>query len=202
MPELHINDELLDQYALGVVSEELLAGVEEHLLICEGCQSRLDASDEFAMLFRAAAVQPDARSQRSWRMFWNHPVASWTGAAAAMVAILLLVVGPFRNVGPVRKPTAPAPVFMQSLRGPDAPAQVTAGRPALLVFDIVPPAGVNDYEARIVNPVGIEILAARVFSKDGRLAVLADRLPPGSYWVRVFRTGNSEAIAEYGLRAR
>jgi hypothetical protein len=197
MAELHINDELLDQYALGMLSEEHLAGVEEHLLICETCQSRLDASDEFAMLIRAAAVQPDARSQRGWRMFWNHPVASWTGAAAAMLAILFLVAGPFGKPA-----AAPAMVFMQSLRGPDAPAQVTAGRPALLVFDVVPPAGANDYEARVVNPVGIEILAAKVFSKDGRLAALVDKLPPGSYWVRISRTDNREPIAEYGLRVK
>jgi hypothetical protein len=97
---------------------------------------------------------------------------------------------------------APATVLMQSLRGPDAPAQVAAGRPALLVFDLVPSPGVNEYEARIVNPVGVEILAAKVSSKDGRLAVLVERLPPGSYWVRVFRSDNREPIAEYGLRAR
>jgi hypothetical protein len=197
MAMLHTNEELLDQYALGILPEEHLAGVEEHLLICEACQSRLDVSDEFTMLFRAAAVQPDARSQRSWRLFWNHPVASWTGAAVAILAILFLVVGPFR-----KPPAPPAMVFMQSLRGPDAPAQVTAGRPALLVFDIVPTAGVNDYEARIVNPVGIEILAAKVFFKDGRLAVLVSRVPPGSYWVRVSKTDTREPIAEYGLRAR
>lgn len=197
MPELHLNDELLDQYALSTLSEERLAGVEEHLLICEACQARLDASDEFAMLFRETAVQPDVRSQRSWRMFWNHRGANWTVAAAAAFSILILAVGPLR-----KPPTAPAAVFMQSLRRPDAPAQIAAGRPALLVFDIVPTAGVNNYEARIVNPVGIEILAVKASSKDGRLAVLVDRLRPGSYWVRVFQTDNREPIGEYGLRAR
>lgn len=202
MPELHIDDELLDQYALGILSQERLAGVEEHLLICGACQSRLDASDEFAMLFRETAVQPDVRSQPGWRVFWNHRMfgnrgpASWTVAAAAAFSILLLVAGPFR-----KPPTAQSTVFMQSLRSTDAPAQVTAGRPALLVFDI-PAAGGNDYEARFVNPVGIEILAAKVSSKDGRLVVLVDRLPAGSYWVRVFRTDNREPIAEYGLRAK
>ena len=197
MPALHVNDELLDQYALGTLPEERAAGVEEHLLVCEACQSRLDASDEFAMLFRAASVQPDARPQRSWRAFWNHRAANWTVASAAMLAILLLVAGPFRE-----PQMAPATVLMQSLRGPDAPAQVAAGRPALLVFDLVPSPGVNEYEARIVNPVGVEILAAKVSSKDGRLAVLVERLPPGSYWVRVFRSDNREPIAEYGLRAK
>ncbi|MBZ5621653.1 MAG: zf-HC2 domain-containing protein [Acidobacteriia bacterium] len=197
MPDLHIDDEHLDQYASGTLPEEHLAGVEEHLLSCKACQSRLDSSDEFAMLFRVAAVQPDARSQRSWRLFWNHRVTGWTAAAAAALAILLSVVGPFR-----KPPTAPATVVMQSLRGPDAPAQVTAGRPAWLVFDIVPTAGVNVYEARIVNPLGIEILRAEVSSKDGHLAALVDRLPPGSYWVRVSRSDNREPIAEYGLRAK
>jgi hypothetical protein len=196
MPDLHINDELLDQYSIGTLPEVHVAGVEEHLLICEPCQSRLLAADEFAMLFRAAALQPDARSQGVWRRFWNYRAASWT-AAAAVLAILLLVAGPFRKL-----PLAPATVFMQSLRGPDAPAQVTAGRPAWLVFDMVPAAGVSEYQARIVNPVGVEILAARISSKDGRLAVLVERLPKGSYWVRVFRTDSREPIAEYGLRAR
>lgn len=197
MPAPHISDELLDQYALGTLPEERVAVVEEHLLSCEPCQSRLDASDEFAMLFRAASVQPDARPERSWRTFWNHRAASWTAAAAAMLAILLVVAGPFG-----KPPMAPATVLMQSLRGPEAPPHVAAGQPALLVFDIVPTAGVNDYEARIVNPLGVEILVAEVSFKDGRLAVLVDRLPRGSYWVRVFRTNNREPIAEYGLRAR
>lgn len=197
MAELHPNDEFLDQYALGKLPAEHLPGVEEHLLICEACQSRLDASDEFAMLFRETAVQPDVRSQRGWRRFWNHRGANWTVAAAAAFSILLLVAGPFH-----KRPTEPAAVFMQSLRRPDAPAQVAAGRPALLVFDIVPAAGVNHYEARIVNTVGTEILAVEVSPKGGRLAVLVDRLPPGSYWVRVFQTDNQEPIAEYGLRAR
>src|SRR5437763_1511676 len=91
MPELHTNDDLLDQYASGTLSKERLASVEEHLLICEACQSRLDASDEFAMLFRTTAAEPDVRSPRSWRMFWNPRAASWTVAAAAVFSILFLV---------------------------------------------------------------------------------------------------------------
>ena len=125
--------------------------------------------------------------------FGNHRAASWTVAAAAVLAVLLLVVGPLRTPYPT------ATVFMQSLCcGPIA--QVRAGRPTLLVFDIVPTAGVR-YSARIVNPVGVEILAAEVSSKNGHLAVLVDKLPAGSYWVRVFRTDHPQPIAEYGLRA-
>ena len=190
MPAQHLEDELLDRYALGTLPEERLAGVEEHLLICPACQSRLQASDEFAMLFRLAAVQPDVRQGRDWHLFWNRGAAiraaSWTVSAAAVVAILLLLTGPLG-----KPPTALATVFMQSLRGPEASAQISAGKTALLVFDIVPAAGVY-YESRIVNPVGAEILVSKVSVKDGRLAALVDRLSPGSYWVRLYRADDHE----------
>lgn len=200
MPAVHIEDEFLDQYASGTLPEERLEGVEEHLLFCQACQSRLQASDEFGMLFRIAAVQPDARPQHGWRSFWNHDLsmraASWT-AAAAVAGIVFLLAEPFG------KPlTAPETVFMQSLRGPEASAQIRAGKPALLVFDIAPAASVNQYEARVVNPVGTQILASKVSLKDGRIAVLVSRLPAGSYWVRIYRTDDREPIAEYGLRSR
>jgi hypothetical protein len=192
----HINDEHLDQYAIGTLPTECLAGVEEHLLVCEACQARLLASDEFAMLFRATAVQPDARAQRGWRVFWNYRGTSW--AVATAVFALLIVLG-----GTLRKsPMAPATVMMHSLRGPDAPAEVAAGQPAWLVFDIVPAGAVKEYKALVVNTVGVEMLAAKVSLNNGRLAVLVNRLPAGSYWVRVFRDDHTEPIAEYGLLAK
>ena len=194
MPELHISDELLDRYASGTLPEQRLTDLEEHLLFCQACQSRLEASDEFAMLFREAAVQPDTRSHRSWRLLWSHPAARWTVAAAAALAVLLLMAVPHRP------PVPPATVFLQSLRGPETPAQIAAGRPALLVFDLAPAAKVNEYEARVVNPVGIEIVTAAVSMQNGHLAVLLDKLPQGTYWVRVFRTDSRDPIAEYGLR--
>jgi len=199
MPASHPEDELLDRYASGTLPEQCLAGVEEHLLTCTECQSRLKTSDEFVMLFRMAAVESDVRQGHGWRLFWKPGVAihaaSWT-TAVAMLAILLLLKGPFDGT-----PTAPAPVLMQALRGPEASAEVTAGKRALLVFDLVPAAGVN-YEARIVNPVGAEIRASKVSTKDGHLAAVVERLLPGSYWVRVYRTDAPEPLTEYGLRAR
>ena len=195
MPAPHIDDGLLDQYAVGTLPAEHLAHVEEHLLVCQDCQSRLDASEEFATLFQTAAVQSDARPQHRTLAFSLHPAAIWS-AAAAMLAILFFAAGPLHKT-----PVTPATVFMQSLRGPDAPAKIAADRPALLVFDIVPDAAGNGYEAQIVNLVGVQIAAARVSPKDGRLAALVEPLPRGSYWVRVLQTGNSEPIVEYGLRA-
>ena len=192
MPQPHINDDDLDLYALGCLSAEALPGVEEHFLICEACQSRLRLSDEFTALFRRAAAQPDARPTSHWERFWRRPVAR-AAAAAAMAAVLLVVT---RREG---SQLAPAIVSMESLRGPEAPARVDAGRPAILVFDIEISTP-RSYEARLVDRQGNELQKPRTAAQDGRLAVPLEGLPKGSYWIRVYRAEERDPIAEYGLR--
>jgi hypothetical protein len=196
MPEPHIEDEILDRYASGTLPVDSLPPVEEHLLSCRFCQSRLVASDEFVVLFRAAAIQPDARPRLGWRPAWSPRAATWA-AAAVMVAALLLVISV-----QLRTPSvAPATVWMHSLRGPEAAARIVAGKPAVLIFDITPNSGPDEYDGQIVNLVGDEIFTAHATPKDGHLAVLVRKIPKGSYWVRIYRKSSREPIAEYGLRA-
>lgn len=49
----HVVDDLLEAYALDTLAVESLAYVEEHLLVCEDCRSRLQAIDEFVTGFQA-----------------------------------------------------------------------------------------------------------------------------------------------------
>jgi anti-sigma factor RsiW len=193
MREPHSSDEQLDQYAMGTLPEESLPEVEEHLLVCETCQERLTLSDEFVQVFRAAAAQPDVRARRAWWSLLSPRTAGWT-AAAAVAALVLLIVGQQRT------PTAPAVVFLQSLRGPEASAQIAAGKPAILVFDIDRTARAS--EVQVVDTVGTEVLKAPASVKDGQLALNIPKLAKGSYWVRVYRGDKREIIAEYGLQAR
>ena len=51
----HPSEEVLEQYALERLLGEELERVEEHLLICEDCRSRLSALDEFVQAFRAVS---------------------------------------------------------------------------------------------------------------------------------------------------
>jgi hypothetical protein len=189
----HIDDDVLDQYASGSLRPELLAAIEEHLLTCPDCQTRLIAMDEFMGLFRAAATQPDARPQPFWQRLFN---ARWIGAAAVVAAVLSLLFVEFP-----KPPMMPAMVFMQSLRGPEAVAAITAGKPVRLVFDLTPTGDVRDYEVRIVNLLGAQVLAVPMEFNNGQLSVLIRKLGAGSYWARIYRRANSELIAEYGLRA-
>jgi hypothetical protein len=98
-------------------------------------------------------------------------------------------------------PLAPAIVSMQSMRGPEAPARIEAGRPAILIFDIETPAAAG-YQARVVDRDGKDVLKPRMEVRDGRLAAVLGRLSGGSYWVRVYRVAGGDPVAEYGLEAR
>lgn len=51
----HSPDEILEQYSLGRLAEPGLGQLEEHLLVCERCQTRLEDIDEFVGATRAAA---------------------------------------------------------------------------------------------------------------------------------------------------
>lgn len=186
----HVEDEQLDLYALGRLSAEQLAHVEEHLLVCDSCRARLRASDEFAALFCVAATHPEARRAPVWRRFWRRPIGVAV-AAAAMATVLFIATRPEAPVA------APAIIAMQSMRGPDSAVEVESNRPVVLVFDVE-----HANEAQIVDPEGKEVLRAPTSQADGRAALRIGRLSRGSYWVRVYRERGGDPIAEYGLRAR
>jgi hypothetical protein len=191
MPRLHIQEDVLDRYAMGTLEEESIAVVEEHMLECPLCQKRLAVADEFLTNFRAAATQLQLDRSAA------QPRRIWAGAAAAVVLLAVLI---SKEPGAVR--FAPPTVVMHSLRGPEASAHVDARRPFLLAFDITQPATPGAYEIVIVNAGGNEILRTGAQVRNGRLTASIDKLPRGSYWVRVFRKQDTpDLIAEYGLHA-
>jgi hypothetical protein len=51
----HVSDDVLETYAMGKLSDEDCAPLEEHLLICCVCQRRLAQRDEYIRVVKAAA---------------------------------------------------------------------------------------------------------------------------------------------------
>ena len=196
----HIEEDLLDRYALGSLSAESIIPLEEHLLVCAFCQSRLAEADRFLMLFRDAATSEGVSPAPRWMNILAFQKVFWPGAAAALTVLLI-----FLSSGDshhVRLP--PAILMMHSLRGPDAGAEMSTARPFLLVFDAAVSAARTDYEIAIVDAQGNKVLNRGAEVRDGRLAVLIEKkeLAPGSYWVRVYRKrAGGELLAEYSLRA-
>jgi hypothetical protein len=198
MPIQHIEANLLDQYALGTLSAESIAELEEHLLVCSFCQNRLVEADEFLILFREAATPEDASTTQRWLNTFAFRTSFWSGAAAALAALLiLLITGDSHHAN-----LQPAILLMQSLRGPEAGAVMGSARPFLLIFDVAVQANPADYEIEIVDAVCNEVLDRGADVRDGRLAALVERLARGRYWVRVYRKQpGRELLAEYSLRA-
>jgi hypothetical protein len=195
----HIEESLLDQYALGTLSSESVAELEEHLLICSLCQSRLVEADELRILFQEEAALGDATATPPWLSVLAFRTSFWPGAAAALTAILILLI----TGGSHHAKLAPTILLMQSLRGPEAEAEMVSATPTLLIFDVAAQASPLDYEIEIVDTLGNEVLKRGAEIRNGRLAVLVEKLTRGSYWVRVYDKGpGRELLVEYSLQAK
>src|ERR1035438_9554963 len=112
----HLDENVLEEYVFGRLSNAKSAVVEEHLLICPHCQTSLAETDEYIRLMKyAAARQPDARPILIPRptpvpppapaaklvqpiavrqpQTWYRPMQVATGILAACAAVFILTQG-------------------------------------------------------------------------------------------------------------
>lgn len=54
---VHFSDQVLECYAMGRLSNLAGALLEEHLLICTACQTRLVAIEDYVVVLRAALAE-------------------------------------------------------------------------------------------------------------------------------------------------
>jgi hypothetical protein len=199
MPTPHIDENVLDRYAMGTLPGAAIPQVEEHLLSCSLCQSRLVETDDFLIHFRAAATQVELHTAPFWQRFVNAQRLIWGGSAVAAAALMLLLV----SGEPRFSKPQPAMVLMQSLRGPEEQAQIAKGSASLLIFDVPIPATHPSYEVEVVDTAGKQILKGQGIVKDDRLAFPVQRLAPAAYWVRIYQKQPARTlVAEYGLQAK
>jgi hypothetical protein len=58
----HFSQDVLELYALGLLSGNGCSDVEEHLLLCPRCQTQLEAEDRYIGVVRSACVLSASRS--------------------------------------------------------------------------------------------------------------------------------------------
>jgi hypothetical protein len=58
----HLSQDVLELYALGMVSVHACCDVEEHLLLCRQCQAQLEAVDAYISVVRSAYDLMSSRS--------------------------------------------------------------------------------------------------------------------------------------------
>ena len=51
----HLSEDVLELYTMDKLPDAVCASAEEHLLICEACQLRLQETDEYVRIAKAAA---------------------------------------------------------------------------------------------------------------------------------------------------
>jgi len=65
----HISADALEAYAMGKLSLNESVPLEEHLLICSQCQTRLEQTDEYIQVIQAAASDLSRRPASNLRRF-------------------------------------------------------------------------------------------------------------------------------------
>ncbi|MDQ6708267.1 MAG: hypothetical protein M3Z85_20100 [Acidobacteriota bacterium] len=200
----HPTEDHLESYAMSRLPEADLEILEEHLLLCEGCQLRLDGTETYIAAMKTALREAEREPAtvgerlRSW-MSDLQPAFSpaWAGAFA-VVAVLIGVSATQLTVS--NKPVEPLMVRLEAMKG-DADAAV-ANRPLALVLDSRGLPASTQYRLLIVNQIGKKVWEAAAVPGDVSLQALVKKpLGAGQYFVRVYGQGQ-EPLREYGLHVR
>jgi len=194
----------LENYALNRLSELEAAPLEEHLLVCDICQGRLQEIDEFVVALKAAQeLRPNA-APGWWVRVWDSahswlaltPGRAVLAGAMGLLGVVAVVEWPHAIGGP------PVAVTLRALRGGDAGSAATApaGRPLALAIEVPDIAACAQCRVEIVNDSGRTAWSGSASITAGRLTIAAPvALSPGAYWVRLY-TGNAGPARECGLR--
>lgn len=200
-PNDHISEESLESYAMGSLSRPLLAGLEEHLLICHACQDRLREIDGYVAAMRGAAARLD-REDESRKTLWTRVSGALTvrRLAWALALVALALVGLAVRLS--LRPQALSPPFalvLATSRGSElqhAPAQ----RPLDLSLDITALPAFPTYQLETVDASGSVQVRSSVKASDGRVKTfVAKGLGPGTYFIRLY-SPTRELLREYGLQ--
>jgi hypothetical protein len=191
------DDDRIERYSMGTLPEEEVAELEEHLLVCEACQSRLRQTEAFAGGMRRAALrlirEPPAR-ERGNRLFpklFPSLVPSSMVPALTCAAILL---GLALAVLIWIRPT-PAPAFavkLEAMRGAEPGSKAPAGRPLDVQPDLSGLPAERTYRLDLVDRDG------RGIWQGATASATIPALRPGMYFMRVY-SGGGELLREYGL---
>lgn len=202
-PLRHPAEEVLEEYAFGRLGEKESVPVEEHLLVCESCRTKIHQNTEFILAMKHGAKpvpglieteRPGAARDSWWKPRGRPALTPIRAALAAAVALVLAVA----VLNFPRTPERPAElVTLVALRGdPAHAAHAPAGRPLALDIE-VPDISATQCRVEVVNTAGRSVWSGTASAEPGRLRITAAPLRAGSYFVRLY-TGGTEPIREFG----
>jgi len=190
----HPTSDTIECYSMGWLQGQELEEIEEHLLVCKDCQSRVEAEDAFTQGIRFAGralTQPPSAARRPLVLGWR-----WGYVAAAAALLILILAGsrwpPLRQAGP------PAIVVLESTRGAQT-RTVAARQPLILVMDVTGLPQLAEYELEVVDASGQAIFQALGTRQNNQVrGKLAHGLPRGAYFARLYARGG-DMLREFAL---
>jgi hypothetical protein len=188
-PGGHFSENQLELYAFNRLTEPEAAQLEEHLLICGSCQTRLTAVDNYIEVMKAAAVLPNKKPpERARALLLTSPI--WVGGLALIAALAIY--------SPPRPLSLAKEVELRSDRGgPSLMSHAPAGARLSLSIDATSLPKLPSYRLEVVNAQGGQVWQASVVCEERRIRTpLGANLKPGTYWVRLF---GPALLREYGL---
>ena len=198
--ELHATIEALELYSLGRLAEPEVSRLEEHLLICEQCQHRLEEEERFAVTVRSALASEAKRQAEPRRValpFLNWRWRGLTLAGAATATALILMTFTAGTPGP------PQELQLIAQRGPETTMpRARAGAPLRLRMDATEIGALAGYRIEVVSAAGERVWQQNVVASGSSLiAVINRELAAGQYWVRVYGSNEgADALREFGVK--
>jgi hypothetical protein len=183
----HLTEDALEVYSLGRLSaEEDIAVVEEHILVCGYCQTRLEKMDGFVAAAvagaKAVAANPEPNKSRNYL-----PIAIAAGAA-------LMVFIP----GLLEQNSDLASIDLVAVRN-ETRLNAPAGKKLYLKPDLTGlTATAYDWELSAVD--GQLKSSGKLDLSSGRLSVSG--LEAGQYWLRLKAGGQQEILREFSLSVK
>jgi predicted anti-sigma-YlaC factor YlaD len=195
----HAAEADLEGYSTQTLSLEASARVEQHLLICETCRSRLLEADQYAAAMKSAArylprlERAPVREPSRWRWPWTHLIPVVAVAAIIGIAVVALPLTRHPNA-------APFAVSLQTMRGQQN-SQAPSRRPISLQLDLTGLAASPSYRIEMVDRSGNRVWQGAIANPASAASVTVPPQKRGMYFVRV-ALPSGEMLREYGLEIR
>jgi len=188
--------------------------IEEHLLVCQKCQDRVEKEEDYLGTFRAAArVCEEAALERS---FYGAPkqgfIAGWISRLAqavgwtkrrlwtvALASLLLMSIAVLWQYGVRGREFQD--VSLELHRGAFVSAEARAGVPLSLSISVEDLAA-GAYTIELVDAAGTALARTQSSVSGPKLVWRLDNsYPAGTYWIRLRRLEDAAVLVrEYGLK--
>jgi hypothetical protein len=181
---LHLNEDVLERYAMNRLSEAESEAVEDHVAICSHCLDTLDQVTAFVKGMQTALQEGERAKaseskRKNWFQRWLAPGRAWVpvwGGLAMAAAGLLFVVNRPAELGP------PAMVTLDGTRGTSTVVHGTGP----FEFELFMPAEGKGYHVELLDAGGARLWESDVAGSGGHLrAVVKQRLSTGQYYLHV-----------------